>query len=52
LKGDASVVLEGSDGLEEIDKFLGDKVCNLCGFISTFFIKVHCTFSGYLYAEV
>ncbi|CAB3980876.1 unconventional myosin-IXa-like [Paramuricea clavata] len=26
LKGDASVVLEGSDGLEEIDKFLGDKI--------------------------
>lgn len=26
LKGDASVVLEGSDGLQEIDKFLGDKV--------------------------
>jgi hypothetical protein len=29
LKGDTSVVLEGSDGLEEMDKFLGDKVCKL-----------------------
>ena len=26
LKGDSSVVLEGSDGLDEIDKFLTDKV--------------------------
>ncbi len=34
LKGDTSVVLEGSDGLEEIDKFLGDKVCNLSSFCS------------------
>lgn len=26
MKGDTSVVLEGSDDLEDFDKFLGDKV--------------------------
>ena len=40
IKGDTSVVLEGSDGLEEIDKFLGDKVCKLLTFVVVFYALV------------